>query len=153
MSNLPAKLDKFKRTRGRPTELTPEVSEIICQMVRLGTTYEVAAIAAGVTRQTFGTWKRRGREEPDSIYADFLSDLEEAEAQGEVVHLHTISKGGAAGAQWILAARHPQRYGQTTKVKLIVDEEIDNFLALMEQELSPEDYAKVAAVAHRHAPS
>lgn len=155
-STLPERVQKFheqRRTRGRPTELTEDVARLICDMVRLGCTYEVAAAAAGISSRTFSNWKQRGREEEGGIYVDFFLDLAEAEAQGEVLHLNTIAKTGADGAKFILAARHPERYGQNSRVKVLVEQEvsqeIDLFLERMRQELSPEEYEKVAAIAHR----
>ncbi|EYB68918.1 hypothetical protein DEIPH_ctg013orf0021 [Deinococcus phoenicis] len=153
-ASLPVRVQRFReqqRRPGRPTELTPEVSFMICEMVRLGCTYEVAAVAAGVAGSTFRSWKQRGREEPGSIYAEFLADLEEAEAQGEVVHLHTVSKAGPDGAKWILAARHPERYGQSTKVNVLVRQELDTALDALEAELTPEEYEKVLAALAKHA--
>ncbi|QLG11749.1 hypothetical protein HLB42_21595 (plasmid) [Deinococcus sp. D7000] len=148
-SGLPARVQKFSeqtRKPGRPTALTPEVSFMICEIVRLGLTYDVAAASVGITRQTFSEWKRRGREEPESIYADFLADLAQAEAQGEVIHLHSVSRAGPDGAKWILAARHPERYGQTTRVNVLVTKELDSALDALEAGLSPEEYDKVLSI-------
>lgn len=152
---LPVKVERYREQRrgvGRPTELNEDVAKLICDMVRMGCTYEVAAIAAGVSARTFQVWKQRGKEEKDGIYAEFLQDLAEAEAQGEVVHLGTISKTGADGAKFILAARHPERYGQNSRVKLIVEQEvsqeIDRFLEKLRQNLTDEEYEKVAAIAY-----
>lgn len=146
MSTLPAKVDKFHRKNGRPTDLNAEVAYMICEMVKLGTTYEVAARAAGISARTFQNWKQRAKQEPESIYAEFLQNLEMAEAQGEVVHLSTVSKAGPDGAKWILAARHPERYAPSTRVNILVREELDSALATLEAGLTEGEYEKVLAI-------
>ena len=45
---------------GRRTILTQELQDRICQLIRAGTYDYVAAEAAGISRQTFFDWLRRG---------------------------------------------------------------------------------------------
>lgn len=150
--DLPVKVRRYqeqRRSGGRPTELNEEVARIICEMVRIGATHERAAVAAGVSIATFYNWKQRGKEEKTGIYAEFLESLEEAEAQGEVIHLSTIHKSGSEGSKWILAARHPERYGQQTRVNVLVKQELNGVLDALEAELTTEEYEKVLAILHR----
>ncbi len=48
---------------GRPTKLTPEVSEVILAAVELGMPDKYAALAAGVHPDTLINWKNRGVQE------------------------------------------------------------------------------------------
>lgn len=106
-------LHKYKnrrKTQGPKSKLTPERTNEILRYIRLGSTYNVAAQAAGVGISTFKTWVRRGREEKEGKYYEFYQKLLRAEAQGEVGHLNQIRDEGALGSKWILARRYPERW-------------------------------------------
>lgn len=66
---------------GRPTKLTPEVSADVCEAIRLGMPYELAALSAGISERTFSSWRERG-ENGEQPFATFLRDLKRAEADG-----------------------------------------------------------------------
>lgn len=50
---------------GRPTHLTPEVSDAIVSAIRAGCYVETAAAHAGVSRRVVYKWLKRGRDEID----------------------------------------------------------------------------------------
>ena len=84
------------RTRGRPSLLTPARIEVITKLVREGNYMKVAAEAAGVSVPTVYAWMERGElteeQEQDSIYAQFLEAVREAEAQSEQILVAAVQK-------------------------------------------------------------
>lgn len=92
----------------RPTKYTPEAVERICEAIRLGATYELAAGYAGITYATFNTWRQ---EKPQ-----FFDAVKEAEAAGALAWLRRIESASAEtwqAAAWKLERRYPQDYGRT----------------------------------------
>jgi hypothetical protein len=54
---------------GRPTKLTPELTERVCRYLRAGAFIESAALGCGITRQTFYLWMRTGNAARDDRLA------------------------------------------------------------------------------------
>ena len=106
---------------GRRSKLTPEVQEKICEYVRLGATYEVAARAAGIDESTFYRWKALGEKARSGKYREFFKALRRAEAEGETHHLEVIASEGPTGSKWILARRHPERWGDRMRHEVKTD--------------------------------
>jgi len=104
---------------GRPSKLTPEVVRKICDNIRLGMSYERAAMCAGISRSTFHLWKAKGEQAKTGKYLDFLNTLVQAEMEGEQRLLAAIKKAGIDGkwpaAAWILERRHPSHWAKVTK--------------------------------------
>jgi hypothetical protein len=55
----------------------------ICESILEGLTLADAAALAGVSRQTVNEWRRRGEEEPDSLYGEFSEAFELAKLQSK----------------------------------------------------------------------
>lgn len=119
----------------RPTKLTPEAQERICQAIRLGATYEHAAQRGGIGYSTLRDWVLRGEAELDRvadnprasiradelIYVEFSEALKEAESDGILANLAHIRKAAQGdednrpqwqAAAWLLERRHPNIYGR-----------------------------------------
>jgi UDP-N-acetylmuramoylalanine-D-glutamate ligase len=86
----------------RPTKLTPEVQAAICAHVRAGGYTKTAARAAGVARDTFHEWMRRGVAEEAGPYRDFYDAVERARAEHELDLIALLRK--AAPKAWKAAA-------------------------------------------------
>ena len=54
---------KIKNNMARPTKLTPEVQENICNWLKLGYYQEDAAIMAGISASTYYEWMNKGEQE------------------------------------------------------------------------------------------
>jgi hypothetical protein len=112
-----AKVNKQgKRPHGRPTKLTPEVTEAICQAIRIGTPQKYAAEGNGIAEDTLLGWMRRGAaaEEP---YDKFFEAVTRARADC-VKRLVINSQGdGPSGARWLLERRYPSEFGNRTKIE------------------------------------
>lgn len=92
----------------RPTKYAPEVVERICEAIRMGATYELAAGYGGVHYDTLRTWTR--------TKPAFFEALKAAEAEAAVGWLSKIeaaSDESWQAAAWKLERRYPQNYGRT----------------------------------------
>jgi transposase len=118
-------VDKKKQTKkrkrakpgaGRPSKLTPEVQEKILNAIRTGAFIETAAAAAGIHRDTFYEWMKRGEKAPSGMYREFKEQLDIAIAESETMCLALITAASASGvwqaAAWRLERRFPERWAQ-----------------------------------------
>jgi transcriptional regulator with XRE-family HTH domain len=107
---------------GQPTKLTPEVQNDIVEALEHGMHQESAATRAGITKQTYYNWLERGRNEPGSIYADFLDAVEKARARPEAEALEAIHVAWRDGtwqaAAWFLERSHPHKYGRINRTEV-----------------------------------
>lgn len=114
---------------GRPPKLTDEVERIICETIRVGASFEAAALRSGVGLGTIQEWRRRGNgqdERPKTPrLAKFARAVDQAMADAEtrlVGYIDAAARGGDFspqwnGAAWLLKNRHPERYSDKTEVK------------------------------------
>lgn len=104
-------------------DLTPELSEKICNVLRAGNYIETAANYAGVTRNTFYRWLRRGAraEEADDTsnleapYRAFHAAVSESMAAAEIRDVALIAKAATdqwQAAAWRLERRYPEKWGR-----------------------------------------
>jgi hypothetical protein len=68
------------RLAGRPTKLTPEVQQIIVEILRNCGTRTAAAGRSHVHMATFLDWIHRGEQATSGKYYDFLCAVKDAEA-------------------------------------------------------------------------
>jgi transposase len=123
----PRRSRSTRRKRGRPTKLTPAVTETIAQLLRAGNYVETAAAIAGIHRATFYEWSKRGAEfsaaremgkrlsAADAALADFSDTIEKAVAIGEAQDLYKIAAAAEENwqaAAWRLERRFPLRWGR-----------------------------------------
>ena len=113
---------------GRPSKLTPETVQKICENIRLGLRYNDAALAAGISYDTFYSWRKKGEAAKSGKYTEFLKAVKRAEAEGEralVARIQKaaqdeynketgdlISRGQWTAAAWILERRHREKWGR-----------------------------------------
>ena len=107
---------------GRPTKLTPEVQERIVQALRAGNYQETAAAYAGIGESTFYEWMERGRDEPGSVYSEFVEAVTKAKADAEVRDVALIDKAATDGswqaAAWKLERKFPHRWGRVNRTEI-----------------------------------
>lgn len=106
---------KFRKGPGRPTEITDELIEKICNALKLGAYVETAAALSGIEKKTFYNWVKRGAREPGTIFEKFLHAVEEAQAQAEARDLLVIDR--AANGQKAEYERDP------STGRLVLDDE------------------------------
>ena len=95
--------------KGRKSKFTKPVKDRIIEALRAGTTYEIAAQYAGISRSTLYEWLKKGEGNATGVYRTFYDNIKKAEAEGAVVHLGTISQASKKdwkAAAWLLERRH-----------------------------------------------
>ena len=115
-----ARAPKTRRPPGRPTKLTPEALAQVEQLVRAGTTIDVAAAAVGVNRATIYRWLAAGEKARKGTHTRELRDrVERARAESESVLVARIGAAAAKGswqaAAWLLERRWPERWMKPTE--------------------------------------
>lgn len=127
----------------RPTKLTKAVQKRICDAIKQGATYELAAKYAGITYETLNNWRKAGEEAQEGEFFQFFQAIEEAEGMAAVKWLKKIetaaNKGNWAAAAWKLERRYPRDYGRqvhelTGKVQIedvskLSDDELEAIVA------------------------
>jgi hypothetical protein len=107
--------DAEKELKGRPTKCTPEITDRIVSFIRAGNYAETAVAAAGVHRDSYHEWLRRGAtgEEP---YKTFSDKLNKAYAESEAIDVQIITRAASDGvwqaAAWKLERRAWKRWGK-----------------------------------------
>ena len=136
--------EQSPRRAGRPTKLTPEVADKICQAIAGGNYREVAAAWAGIGERTLREWMQRG-ESPRSRYHDFRRRVLEAEQAAEIRAVGLIMAKAATDpvhAQWWLQRKHPERWGRQDRsdVKVtLTDQPVAAALVEILRRFIPED--------------
>lgn len=102
---------------GRKPKLTDEVTETICQYVRVGNYMETAAAAGGVEARTVRIWLRHAAEARvagrKNRYTKFADAVEAAQAEAEARDVTVISQAALAdwkAAAWLLERKYPKRW-------------------------------------------
>lgn len=102
----------------RPTKLTPETQEKICNLIRAGHYFCTAAAASGVHPDTVGEWKAKGEKAKAGPFREFWLAVKAAEGQSELLLVDRILKeGGAKGALEVLKRRFPERWGDRHRLE------------------------------------
>lgn len=137
---------------GRPSKLTPALQARIVKLVREGNYPETAAQSEGVSRTAYYEWmeKGRARAKGDDAYADFADAVTRARATAQrkmLAHVAKAAPKDPENARWYLERTAPDLFGRRDKlvVENLVSQELDTFLAKLEQRLAPEIYELVLA--------
>ena len=108
-----------EKKMGAPLKLTPEVQKTICDFIRLVSYIETAARAAGVSRDSFQDWIKRGGK-GEQPYANLLREVEKAMAESEMKDLAHLERAAGAGqwqaAAWRLERKMPKKWGRKIEV-------------------------------------
>ena len=134
-------VDKPKRVHrgGRPTKLTLERQQKICDALRGGNFLHTAASYAGINNDTLHTWLRRGEREASGIYRGFYDAVQAAQADCEVAAVAGIKKAGFGGEwtalAWLLERKFPDRWAMVHRFKFITEKEIDGLLEALADKL------------------
>lgn len=103
----------------RPTKLTSEVQEKICEAIRLGAVYEHACNYAGIRYTTFRNWMIKGEQAKSGKFFEFVDTVKKAEGAASSKWLGMIEEAAEDGnwqaAAWKLERRYPASYGKRTQ--------------------------------------
>ena len=119
---------------GRPTKLTVELTNKICDMLRAGNYLETAAAYAGIDKATLHRWMKRGARElervqaieggaeiaeEEQMFVDFCNSIKKALAEGEVRDMVIISNAAKQdwkAAAWKLERKFPEKWGRKERL-------------------------------------
>lgn len=132
-------------------ELNPDLQTRIVTYIQAGSYVETAAAAAGICKDTFYAWLKRGAagEEP---FKGFSDAVEKAAAEAEVRDLAVVDKAARGGtwqaAAWKLERRNPKAWGRRTVRQPAYEDGQDPVLKLLaamtEDESTAEDLTCVS---------
>jgi len=114
--------NKTVAKKGRKSKLDDTRREKLLKAIRVGNDKKVACALAGISETTLYRWlelaqKKNARAE----LREFRESLERAEAEAEVLKVSRIAQAADNGrwqaAAWWLERKHPERWGQQTKIK------------------------------------
>ncbi len=109
-------------------KLTPEIAKVIYKNLKNGATFETAAQAVGISRQTLHNWMQRGEKgEPDFLL--FLQTIKELRAEVELELNNVLwdaSKKNPEIAKWLLAHMNRDAWGDRQEIKMEHTGNIDN---------------------------
>jgi hypothetical protein len=100
-------------------KLTVGLIAKIAKVVRSGCYLDAAARFCGVSKASYYAWMKRGHDQKDGIYRQFLEALEQAQAAADVRDHRRISEASAKdwrAAVTHLRLRNPGRYSQRTEL-------------------------------------
>ena len=127
------KITSIRKPRGeRASKYTPDTVELICRLISNGLTYQQAADAAGIHRDTLNDWA--------NTKSDFSDALKKAKALGVARRLERIEKAAEKGSwqadAWWLERNCPEQWGRKTNQFEPVDDRRDisaSFQAALEK--------------------
>ena len=148
---------------GRPHGLNRQRAQTICRAFALGAFRETAADLAGISACTLRSWLSRGRAELERIetgkkpraaeepFLDLAMRAMQSEAKAEKRLLDVVKTASHDGdwraAAWHLERRWPERWSQ--RVNIVIEQELDAFMAVLERELDGETFERVMSAADR----
>lgn len=130
---------KFRRaTRGAPIKLTKEVQDAIVNAITMGCYVETAAAMAGIHKDTYYDWFKKGAKQSKGIYRTFSDAVSRALAMSEfrdLAVIDTAAHGKKASvdkdgkkieavapnwqaAAWKLERKFPQKWGRHDRIEL-----------------------------------
>jgi len=139
--------------RGRKPKLTPEVSQRIVELVRIGNYPDAAAASCGIHRSTLHRWLVKGEEQTHGMYREFLLAIDRAQGEAELRDCILIAKAAQTdwrASAWRLERRAPRKYG--AQVQSTLREEVESMLAHLETVLDRSTFDKVIAALEQARP-
>jgi hypothetical protein len=101
---------------GRKSKLTEELTEVICENIELGLSYNLTCQAAGISFQVFNDWMKAGAAGKEKRFCDFYDKVRASEATCAKKCLERIraaaERGSLAGDMWLLERRFFADYGR-----------------------------------------
>lgn len=115
-------------------KLTAELQAKICDAIRMGNYMETAAAFAGISKDTFYRWLKKGARARSGIYREFHDAVHKALAEAEVRDVAIIAnaaKESWQAAAWRLERRHPERWGKKERIYAEMDHQGDSLAELV----------------------
>lgn len=145
------------------TKLTTELHEAIVSAIENGCYTSVAVEAAGLDESTYYKWLKRGEAELDRVEVDSRRSVKKSEepfvqlfqsvtcARGAseanlVKAVRDASVADWRAATWLLERRFSERWANVQKIEVAVEREMDALFGMLEENLAPEEFRKVAVI-------
>jgi hypothetical protein len=100
--------------RGRPSKLTPEVQQRLCDAIAAGNYYQAACGYAGISYKVFREWMLKGEKARSGQFRDFRDAVTKAKTDAEVqvvAFWRAQLPSDWRACRDFLARRYPQRWG------------------------------------------
>lgn len=119
--------DEYKNSRphpiGRPSKLTSEMIEQLCDLLIEGSTIARSAVLTGISESTIYRWLVMGKSEgADPIYVELVARVGEAIESSEFELLQRMRIAGSKpdywrATAWMLERRFPEKYGKNVSAQ------------------------------------
>lgn len=114
--------NKPKRSRtGAPVKLTKELQDEICEWLSEGGFVENACHMVGISKVSYYSWRKQGREQKTGKYRDFLNATNKAQATAQTKLVSLIEQAAFRdwkAAAWVLVRMNPKVFAQSDRVEL-----------------------------------
>tara|TARA_R100001530_G_scaffold113355_1_gene80369 strand:+ start:448 stop:939 length:492 start_codon:yes stop_codon:yes gene_type:complete len=102
---------------GRPSKIVDDnIRDKLIAAIQRGAYIETAAAFAGINKDTFYRWLKKGSIEKEGPFRDFSDAVEKAMAESEVRDIDLIDRAAASGtwqaSAWRLERKFPKRWGR-----------------------------------------
>ena len=116
---------------GRKSKLTEELTQVICENIELGLSYNLTCQAASIHPDTFFEWMKCGSAGKEKRFCDFYNAVRASEATCAKNCLTRIraaaERGSLAGDMWLLERRYFADYGRKDHLNLKAQTEALNY--------------------------
>jgi len=116
---------------GRKSKLTEELTQVVCENIELGLSYNLTCQAAGISFQIFNDWMKAGAAGKEKRFCDFYDKVRASEATCAKKCLERIraaaERGSLAGDMWLLERRYPADYGRKDHINMKAQTEALNY--------------------------
>ena len=116
---------------GRKSKLTEELTDVVCENIELGLSYNLTCQAAGISFQIFNDWMKAGAAGKEKRFCDFYDKVRASEATCAKKCLERIraaaERGSLAGDLWLLERRYPADYGRKDHLNMKSQTEALNY--------------------------
>lgn len=101
------------KRKTKPLKLNEDYIKVICDAIRIGCPWIVAAQVAGISRKTLYNWKSNQSKGPLNIR--LRSEMKKAQAefiQNNLKKIEAASKQNWQAGAWVLERRHPEWFAK-----------------------------------------
>lgn len=126
----------------RKVKLNPQIQDAICNEIKRGTPITSACLIAGISKDTYYRWYRKGEKAKTGRFKEFYNKIEEAKAYAIALRVENIRKAGRNGSwqadAWWLERMDPENFSRKDNVN-VKSENINHNLNINLNRLFDED--------------
>ena len=106
----------------RKVKLNPQIQDAICNEIKRGTPITSACLIAGISKDTYYRWYRKGEKAKTGKFKEFYNKIEEAKAYAIALRVENIRKAGRNGSwqadAWWLERMDPENFSRKDNVNV-----------------------------------